>query len=136
MSNSRFKGNIPCSIGEIKGLEFLHLSKNIFLEELSTPLLTSRISLGFLDLSINNFQGQIFSKYMNLFQLMYLFLENNKFGGKIEEGLSNSNELRELDISNNLLSSYIPYWIHNFSSDLWVLLMSKFFLEGIYLYNS
>ena len=130
MSNNHFEGNIPPSFGEMQELRLLHLSKNNFSGELSAQRLPGGFSLWFLDLSHNNFYGQIFPKSMNFNGLGYLYLENNKFSGNIEDGLLNSSGLTELDISNNMLSGHIPHWIANFSLYLEVLLMSKNSFEG------
>ncbi|KAK9229479.1 hypothetical protein WN944_022441 [Citrus x changshan-huyou] len=82
-----------------------------------------------LDLSNNNFYGQLFPNFMNLTHLRSLLLDNNHFSGKMTDGLLSSPLLGVLDVSNNKLSSDIPHWIGNFSG-LRVLLMSKNYLQG------
>ena len=61
-----------------------------------------------MDLSNNNFDGQIFPEYWNFTKLVRLHVNNNLFGGKIGDGLNKANSLNFLDVSNNMVSGQIP----------------------------
>ncbi|GAY31892.1 hypothetical protein CUMW_272670, partial [Citrus unshiu] len=65
-------------------------------------------ALDLLDLSNNNFYGQIFPKYMNLTHLHWLYLDNNHFSGKMDDAnipvqLSHLKGLELIDISETSL---------------------------------
>ena len=92
-------------------------------------------ALDLLDLSNNNFYGQSFPKYMNLTHLHWLYLDNNHFSEKMDDGLRSSTSLEGLDISDNMLSGNIPNCIGNIST-LRVLLMSKIIWKLIFQSNS
>ncbi|XP_031254356.1 receptor-like protein 1 [Pistacia vera] len=111
MSDNCFEGNLPLSMGEMKALTRMDLSNNQFSRELPSDFLIGCFSLKFLNLSNNNFHGQIFPQYMNLPYLRYIYLNNNSFSGKIGKGLLNSTSLEALDISNNKISDKVPNWI-------------------------
>ncbi|KAJ4728560.1 Leucine-rich repeat receptor-like protein kinase family protein [Melia azedarach] len=111
ISENSFDKGIPSSIGEMKELVFMDLSRNKLSGNLSGPLFTGCFSLWFLDLFDNNFYGKHFPKYMNLTRLESLYLNNNRFSGKIDDGLLTSTRLEVLDISSNMLTDQVPHWI-------------------------
>ncbi|KAK9229507.1 hypothetical protein WN944_022470 [Citrus x changshan-huyou] len=76
-------------------LEVLLLTNNSFTGNLQLPD-DKHDFLHHLDISSNN---------------LYLYLENNNFSGKIEEGLLKSKKLVELRMSSNMLSGHIPHWM-------------------------
>ncbi|XP_044469679.1 receptor-like protein 15 [Mangifera indica] len=129
MSKNLLEGSIPSSMGGMRRLHLLDLSSNNFSGELPNGFLNGCFSLKFLKLSNNKFQGQIFPRHMNLTQLQWLYLDNNNFSGKIGNGLLNATSLVVLDISNNKVSGQIPHWIGKFSI-ISHLVMSNNLLEG------
>lgn len=115
MSGNSFEGNIPSSVAVIKGLKLLDLSSNDFSGEQPRHVVSSCFELMFLSLSDDNFHGQIFADYMNLTSLEWLYLDKNHFSGNMGDGLLKSTSLRTLDMSKNMISGQIPYWICNLS---------------------
>ncbi|PON94082.1 LRR domain containing protein [Trema orientale] len=94
-----------------------------------TPNLTQLVQLTFLDLSENNFEGQIPMNSLNLQQLIYLSLSENNFVGQIPEiSVTNSTQiplpvqLKYLYLYSNMLSGSIPSWIYSlpFLKDLFL----------------
>ncbi|CAL9024160.1 unnamed protein product [Prunus brigantina] len=84
LSKNQFSGNIPSSLGRLKGLKLLNISSN----ELSgsIPLAFGDLeSLETLDLSHNNLSGQIPQTFAKLQELNTLDLSNNKLVGHIPE---------------------------------------------------
>ncbi|KAL4039144.1 hypothetical protein IC575_002789 [Cucumis melo] len=89
LSRNNFEGNLPPSIEQMK-------------------------SLGWLDLSNNDFSGEVqISMFNDMTFLEFFLLGSNNFSGSIEEGLKNTSRLFlvALDISNNMISGKIPSWI-------------------------
>eukprot|EP00262_Sarcandra_glabra_P021607 TRINITY_DN9233_c0_g1_i1.p1 TRINITY_DN9233_c0_g1~~TRINITY_DN9233_c0_g1_i1.p1 ORF type:complete len:536 (+),score=67.55 TRINITY_DN9233_c0_g1_i1:108-1610(+) len=104
------------------------MSHNYFSGEIPKHLELGCISLIILKLSNNLLHGQIFSTNSNLTNLRYLYLDNNKFSGRIPYGLSDTS-LALLDISKNNISGGLPSWIGDLSY-LHTLVMAKNHLEG------
>ncbi|KAK1572211.1 hypothetical protein Q3G72_029165 [Acer saccharum] len=129
LSKNSFEGYIPWSMGEMKSLHMLDLSSNNFSGELPKAFVSGCSSLKWLKLSNNNFHGEIFPQFMNMTQLWLLNLDNNQFGGKIEDGLLKARFLWVLDLSNNSFSGQIPDWFGNFSA-LNTIVLSNNHLEG------
>ncbi|XP_019101160.1 PREDICTED: receptor-like protein 12 [Camelina sativa] len=84
---------------------FLHgrLHSNSNLQNL--PFLTT------IDLSFNDFNGQIPDSIGNLSHLTTLDLSVNKFSGLIPSSIGNLSHLTSLHLSNNQFSGQIPSWI-------------------------
>ncbi|KAL0787669.1 hypothetical protein Bca101_003915 [Brassica carinata] len=72
-------------------------------------------SLTALDLSSNDFNGQIMSSLGNLSLLTSLNLSYNRFSGQIPSSIGNLSHLTSLDLSDNQLSGQLPSWIGNLS---------------------
>ncbi|CAN6936686.1 unnamed protein product [Brassica oleracea] len=129
LANNGFQGNLPSSLGNIKSIEFLDLSHNNFHGELPRSFVMNGYFLKYLKLSHNKLSGQVFPEFVNFTLLWELSMDNNMFTGKIGEGLRNSKYLQLLKISNNNLTGVIPSWIGKFPS-LMALQVSNNSLEG------
>lgn len=113
LSENGFEVRIPSSMSEMKRLESLDLSSNNFSGELPRQFLSGCFSLSFLSLSDNHLQGEVV--FPNSTNLCWLYLNNNHFSGKMQDGLSKATSLLELDLSNNMLYDQIPHWFGNLS---------------------
>uniref|UniRef100_A0A175YFV4 Leucine-rich repeat-containing N-terminal plant-type domain-containing protein n=1 Tax=Daucus carota subsp. sativus TaxID=79200 RepID=A0A175YFV4_DAUCS len=85
LSNNKFSGDVPDSLGNLKGLKLLNLSYN----KLSGYIPQSfgdLESIETLDLSYNNISGTIPQSFRKLEQLSVLDVSNNKLSGKIPRG--------------------------------------------------
>ncbi|KAF4362249.1 hypothetical protein F8388_008133 [Cannabis sativa] len=124
LSFTQISVDLPYLSTTAKSLQSLGLSNCSFTGSSSSypemlTNLTQLLQLTSLDLSHNNFGGQIPLHYLNLHQFIYLGLSGNNFVGEIPEfsKTSNSsqtplpNHLGTLYLSDNLLSGPIPSWI-------------------------
>ncbi|KAG2573486.1 hypothetical protein PVAP13_7KG256200 [Panicum virgatum] len=85
LSNNRFSGSIPRSVGNLTGLLVLNLSRNAFTGEIPAEL--GRLSqVESLDLSWNNLTGEIPQSLASLTALEWLNLSYNDLSGSIPPG--------------------------------------------------
>ena len=85
MSNNRFVGEIPESIGDLKGLNMLNLSNNIFTGHIPSSL-ENLTKLESLDLSQNRLSGEIPQQLAQLTFLEWFNVSHNNLTGSIPHG--------------------------------------------------
>ncbi|KAM3754643.1 hypothetical protein ACB098_03G181600 [Castanea mollissima] len=85
LSNNRFCGEIPDSLGNLKALIVLNLSSNNFMSHIPSSL-GNLVELESLDLSRNNIFGEIPQQLTSLTFLEYLNLSQNQLFGPIPQG--------------------------------------------------
>uniref|UniRef100_A0A7N2LAZ2 non-specific serine/threonine protein kinase n=1 Tax=Quercus lobata TaxID=97700 RepID=A0A7N2LAZ2_QUELO len=85
LSNNRFCGEIPNSLGNLKALIVLNLSSNNFMSHIPSSL-GNLVVLESLDLSRNSLSGEIPQELTNLIFLEYLNLSQNQLSGPIPQG--------------------------------------------------
>ncbi|CDY11072.1 BnaC06g23240D [Brassica napus] len=129
ISNNRFQGDLPSSLGFMKSIQFLDISHNSFHGKLQRSFVEGCYSLRILKLSHNKLSGEILPSSTNFTHIWELSMDNNLFTGKIGQGLRKLEYLLLLDISNNNLTGVIPSWIGELSS-LNAILLSNNLLEG------
>lgn len=93
----------------------LNLSGGCLLGRFHSNALQNLGSLSILDLSLNNFYGQIFFSIRKLSYLTSLKLDCNQFSGEIPSSIGNKFHLKYLVLSNNQFSGHIPSSIGNLS---------------------
>ncbi|CAJ1952974.1 unnamed protein product [Sphenostylis stenocarpa] len=99
-----------CANGTIDTLHQLDLSNNQFSGQIPNCWNNFK-SLAYLDLSDSKFSGKVPTSMGSLVGLQALFLRNNNLVGGIPSSLRNCTELVMLDMSKNKLSGPIPNWI-------------------------
>uniref|UniRef100_A0A7N2L7H2 Disease resistance R13L4/SHOC-2-like LRR domain-containing protein n=1 Tax=Quercus lobata TaxID=97700 RepID=A0A7N2L7H2_QUELO len=85
LSNNRFHGEIPDTMGMLKDLIVLNLSSNSFTSHIPSSL-GNLTELESLDLSRNKLSGEIPHQLLSLTYLAYLNLSNNQLMGPIPQG--------------------------------------------------
>ncbi|XP_042973978.1 putative receptor like protein 25 [Carya illinoinensis] len=85
ISSNRFGGEIPESIGNLRGLHFLNLSNNVLTGHIP-PSLANLTELESLDLSKNNLSGEIPQQLTQLTFLGFFNVSNNLLTGPIPQG--------------------------------------------------
>ena len=101
----------PVSSGAIKNcssLTGLDFSSNELTRPLPLDIAELVPFISILDLSSNNFSGEIPKSFVNCSYLNVLKLDNNQLFGEIPPQIGNLNRLNVLNVSNNQLSGLVP----------------------------
>uniref|UniRef100_A0A0D9X137 non-specific serine/threonine protein kinase n=1 Tax=Leersia perrieri TaxID=77586 RepID=A0A0D9X137_9ORYZ len=146
LGKNRFDRRIPPELTNCKSLQFLDISSNSFggdMQEILGKFLTLKylvlhhnnytgglVSSGVLrlpflarlDLSFNQFSGELPLEVADMKSLKYLMLPGNNFSGEIPPAYGRLAELQALDLSYNSLTGRIPASIGNLTSLLWLML--------------
>ncbi|CAH8358014.1 unnamed protein product [Eruca vesicaria subsp. sativa] len=115
------QGTIPSGFKNLKLLETLDLSNNLGLSGEVPAVLGELSQLKYLDLSANEFNGQI-NGFLDAFSknkvnsLVFLDLSSNKLAGTLPESLGALRNLQILDLSSNSFTGSIPSSIGNMLS--------------------
>ncbi|CAK9163520.1 unnamed protein product [Ilex paraguariensis] len=107
LSKNTLEGVIPADLGRCRNLKALNLSHNIVGGELN---LTGLNSLEILDLSLNRLRGDIqliFPGTCN--SLVVVNISANNFTGELRSSFDHCQNLKHLDLSTNNLSGNIPF---------------------------
>jgi hypothetical protein len=118
LSNNKFSGRIPLNLVNLQGFEIngsSQLSLNTLYEEVDIDMKGYQYTYNYvlltnivIDLSRNNFVGEIPASMGSLHSLRLLNLSHNHLEGKIHGSLGEISTLEELDLSVNNLSGMIP----------------------------
>ncbi|ERN16864.1 probable LRR receptor-like serine/threonine-protein kinase At1g74360 [Amborella trichopoda] len=146
LGNNSFSREIPASLENCTSLRFLDLSRNNFggvIQPVISKfvqikllvlhgngykdgLLSSGIlnmpNISRLDLSLNEFSGNLPAEIAQMSSLKFLILAYNKFSGNIPPEFGNLSKLQALDLSYNKLTGSIPATFGKLSSLLWLML--------------
>ncbi|KAG6491129.1 hypothetical protein ZIOFF_052461 [Zingiber officinale] len=107
---------IPSSLGNLMGLEFLHLNNNNLKGHIPSSL-QNCTRLLVVDLGDNKLSGSIPLWIGQSWQnLRILQLCSNMFNGNIDPQLGHLRDLQIIDLANNYLSGSIPHSFGNFST--------------------
>ncbi|XWS67351.1 hypothetical protein CRYUN_Cryun04dG0000300 [Craigia yunnanensis] len=115
LSNNRFSGSLPASIGNFSSLQILLLSSNRFTGEIPSEIGRLKIMLK-LEMSRNNFSGTIPSKLGNCLLLTYLDLSQNQLTGPVPVQIAKIHILNYLNVSWNHLNQSLPKEIGSIKS--------------------
>ncbi|KAJ4728617.1 Receptor-like protein [Melia azedarach] len=116
LSEVKISPSIPLALMNLSSLTFLSLSEcglHFCLSGTLSSSIGNLTELLHLDISYNNFKGEIPSVFMNLTQLTILYLLDNQLTGPIPSWLTNMNKLSYLSLGSNQLTGHIPLKIGN-----------------------
>ena len=136
LSDNHFSGNVQ-SLSDLRSLEYLSLSNNVFLNPITFSSFFNLSSLKFL-LSDNNkiaFETDSHSR-VPTFQLRIFRLSKCSFNGlntTLPTFLHYQYDLREIDLSHNNLSGKLPTWLLENNTRLEVLILRNNSFTGILL---
>jgi Leucine-rich repeat (LRR) protein len=125
LSTNDLSGSIPASLGDLKAIaqvpkknryilygdytgHYYEESLNVYVKDQRLKYTKTLSLVTSIDLSDNNFTGNIPNEITKLFGLMVLNLSRNHITGRIPETMSNLHQLQSLDLSSNQLSGTIP----------------------------
>ncbi|KAI3958232.1 hypothetical protein MKW92_030158 [Papaver armeniacum] len=112
LGNNNLTGNVPNELQQLKSLSYLQLNDNI-LDGTPLNFISKLPELQVLNLANNHFEGSIPSAFGSAIQLSILSLRSNKFNGSIPQQITHLEELQILDLSGNNLNGLIPRKIGN-----------------------
>ncbi|KAM7489831.1 hypothetical protein LguiB_027315 [Lonicera macranthoides] len=121
LSNCALEGDIPKSFKNLSHIQSLFLNSNNLtgqLPELFQMLFASKNSLEILKLSRNKFSGSL-SDFTSFSSLRQLLIGSNKIQGRLPESIGELSNLKELDLSFNLLTlEFSSDWTPLFQLDI------------------
>ncbi|MED6107330.1 hypothetical protein PIB30_012980 [Stylosanthes scabra] len=116
LSGNFLEGIIPSEFGLLHNLDYLDMESNNLDGEIPPSLFCNGSSLSYIDLSNNSLGGFIplSNNECVLKELRFFLLWSNHFVGQVPLSLSNSTQLKWLDLESNKLSGELPSEIiHN-----------------------
>uniref|UniRef100_A0A0E0QAS4 non-specific serine/threonine protein kinase n=1 Tax=Oryza rufipogon TaxID=4529 RepID=A0A0E0QAS4_ORYRU len=122
MSTNAFGGDMQGILGEFVTLKYLVLHHNNYTGGIVSSGVLRLPLLARLDLSFNQFSGELPLEVADMKSLKYLMLPANSFSGGIPPEYGRLAELQALDLSYNGLTGRIPASIGNLTSLLWLML--------------
>lgn len=114
LGGNKLTGNISC-FANLPNLMYLDLSSNNFKGNIPVEIGTST-NLLTLSLGFNKFSGPIPKELGNLTKLMYLSLNNDTLTGTVPPEICNLKSLLSLELMDNYLSGSLPEYIGNLTS--------------------
>ncbi|GAU28548.1 hypothetical protein TSUD_268870 [Trifolium subterraneum] len=128
LARNDFSGSIPGNLGDLKAIaqvyrknkylfygddksndgHYYEESIEVYMKDQMLKYTKTLSLVTSIDLSDNNFTGNIPNEITKLFGLVVLNLSRNHIAGRIPETMSNLLQLSSLDLSNNQLSGTIP----------------------------
>ncbi|PQQ01431.1 LRR receptor-like serine/threonine-protein kinase GSO1 [Prunus yedoensis var. nudiflora] len=130
LSNNKISGSLSflCESAYMN-LTFLNLSSNNFYGNLP-DCWSHLVALVMLDLSYNAFSEKIPMTIGSLWRIETLKLRSNKFVGELPSSLKNCTRLQVIDLGDNELSGSIPKWIGVSLKNLVILMLSSNHFNG------
>ncbi|XP_050206669.1 receptor-like protein 7 [Mercurialis annua] len=111
VSRNKMSGEISPSICNLNSLVMLDLSFNNFSGELPRCLGYLSDSLKLLDLKKNSFQGIIPSMWRNGFKIKMISMSHNQLQGPLPRSLLNCSSLEMVDFGRNQIIDAFPSWL-------------------------
>ncbi|XP_057866565.2 LRR receptor-like serine/threonine-protein kinase EFR [Cryptomeria japonica] len=107
LSHNKLRGNISPEIAGLQNLLFYFNISNNFLQG-SLLEMSKMVMVQAIDVSVNNFSGEIPAALSSCKNLQYLNLSWNSFYGPIPASLTQLKNLEDIDLSSNKLTGEVP----------------------------
>ncbi|XWS09404.1 hypothetical protein CRYUN_Cryun40dG0082400 [Craigia yunnanensis] len=124
LSNNKLSGNLPKSFGQLKNLEILDISHNLFEGDVYEIQFTNLTNLRHFHGSRNSLNLQVNPNWIPPFQLESIRLGSWNLGPKFPPWLHSKTQVKVLDISDSGISDSIPSWFWQMSSQFYYLNIS------------
>lgn len=117
LNHNKFTGSIPSCITDLENLNLFDVRSNSIKGKVSLISLVNKLNLTFLDLSSNRLTVVIDRHLVpSKFELETLNLRSCNLKGVIPPLICSLTHLKELDLSNNMLTGHIPSCIFEFKN--------------------
>ncbi|XBI20792.1 hypothetical protein VPH35_062015 [Triticum aestivum] len=116
LGNLGLEGSFPKGLQNCSSMTGLDLSNNNFSGQIPSDILQQVQQLTFLDLSYNSFSGSIPESMSNMTYLNLLNLEHNQLSGQIPPQFDLLTRLTTFNVAENLLSGPVPTSLQKFSA--------------------
>ncbi|XWS24443.1 hypothetical protein CRYUN_Cryun28dG0102800 [Craigia yunnanensis] len=113
LQSNSISGNLPPSIFNLTNLQVFNVAHNYLSGEIAADI---PWSLRYLDLSSNDFSGELPSYFSAPSQLQLINFSYNRFSGEVPASIGNLQELEHLCLDSNQLYGTLPSAIANCSS--------------------
>ncbi|KAL6312579.1 hypothetical protein AAG906_005975 [Vitis piasezkii] len=130
LGTNRLKGTLPDSFGQLSELVYLDVSFNNLIGILSEENFSKLTKLKYLLLSSNSFTLNVSSHWVPPFQIHFLEMGSCHLGPSFPPWLKSQKEVEYLVLSNASISSSIPNWFWNISSNIGWVNLSLNHLQG------
>ncbi|MBA0776520.1 hypothetical protein Gotri_011503 [Gossypium trilobum] len=125
LSNNSFGGKVHEIFGRFTQLKSLTLHGNSYIDGILSSGIHKLTNMSQLDLSYNNFSGELPVEISLMLGLKFLILGYNQFTSYIPSVYGDLSHLQALDLSFNGLSGSIPHTFGNLRSLLWIMLANN-----------
>ncbi|KAL8110929.1 uncharacterized protein LOC141670398 isoform X2 [Apium graveolens] len=130
LMNNQLYGSLPLAMFNMSSLQTIELPANKLSDTLGVGMCDRLPQLQRLNLSQNNFYGQIPSAIKNCQKLQYLSLADNGFNGSIPREIWNVTTLKSLNLGYNQFQGEVPTEVGNLIN-LQDMCISNCFLTGL-----
>ncbi|XP_015887545.3 receptor-like protein 50 isoform X2 [Ziziphus jujuba] len=130
ISKNNISGGIHPSLQNWSNLKVLDISNNHFGGTVPKWFCNFSSSLETLNLQGNNFEGSLHQMFTcgGMHNLKLLDLSHNQFQGQLPHSLVNCSKLQILNLGHNMISDIFPFWLQNFPElQVLVLRSNKFY---------
>ena len=130
LARNELNGSLPDSFGQLSELSYFDVSCNRLAGSLSEEHFSKLIRLNELHLGSNSFILNVSSNWIPPFQLFELGMNLCNLGPSFPTWLQSQKKVWDLDLSNASISSCIPNWFWDISSNIVRLNLSHNRLQG------
>lgn len=113
LSNNKFNGSLPASIGQLAMLWWLDVSNNSLTGVVSELHFAKLSKLEFLNMASNMLVYNVSSKWVPPFQLQNIDLSSCRLGPEFPSWLENQRSISQMRLSNTSISKSIPDWFES-----------------------
>uniref|UniRef100_A0A804IHU8 Leucine-rich repeat-containing N-terminal plant-type domain-containing protein n=1 Tax=Musa acuminata subsp. malaccensis TaxID=214687 RepID=A0A804IHU8_MUSAM len=130
MDRNRLSGTIPSSMGRVSQLQYLYLSSNSLVGNITEAHFSNLTNLLGFTISSNSLNVILPNDWHPPFNVEFIGMSFCHLGAELPTWLQTQTQLTNLYLCGVGLSGNLPVWFSNFSRGLWSLNMSSNNLQG------